>query len=120
MTNLVTFTTAGGKKIDVELVTERVNLADSNFTNSCWDLVVRVNGTYHPGCYEIIDHPEHGEVLAWREGRVMVKIPAEHSAAIHDILTRYRVERDEINRIAREADAKYEAHRAHMRKVMGY
>ena len=118
MTNLVSFVTAGGKNIDVELVTERVNLADSNFTNSCWDLVVRVDGRYQPGCYEIIDHPEHGEVLAWH--RVMVKIPAEHSAAIHDILTRYRVGRDEINRLAREADAKYEARRAHMRKVMGY
>lgn len=122
MTNLVTFTTFGGKKIEVELLTERPSLSLISATEPCWDLVVRVDGTRQidSSSSKIVDHPQHGEVLAWDDGRKMVKIPVELSATIHDILTRYRVERDEIDRLGREADAKYEAHRAHMRKVMGY
>lgn len=107
MTNLVAFATAGGKKIEVELLTERPSLSLISATEPCWDFVVRVDGTRQidSSSSKIVDHPQHGEVLAWDDGRKMVKIP---------------VERDEIDRLARAADAKYEAHRAHMRKVMGY
>jgi hypothetical protein len=95
----VSFKTAKGAQITIEIVTERANLADHTFTERCWELRAEVNGrAVH--FVERIEHPLAGAAV--KLGDAIAPIPAETLGEVDTLFAAYNAGAAEI---ARQADA---------------
>ena len=116
----VTFQSVTGKTIDIDIVTERVNLADHNFMHPCYDLEVRINGKgAFNGQPRLVDHQKHGVCITTGFGGApIIPVPAASLDAVKNVFDEYESELERRWRRREELEASVEPH-PELRKVMG-
>jgi len=104
----VNFTTRGGNKIELAIITQKSNLYDNNFMSPCYDLELRINGDLQiGGATKIVINKEHGKCLKQNFGKSMIPIPANKIDAVQGLIDEYSKELDRRINSSIETDSKY-------------
>jgi len=106
----IEYTTARGNRVEYGIRTETPNFADSNISNKCWEIEVRVNGERQMMGGSVTNHPAHGVVIEC--GNLLIPVPADKAAEVTAIYNEYRAELDRRLNSSLEADRKYEQGRS--------
>lgn len=112
-TQMITWTTEKGNKVEMMISTTEPNLADSTITNGCYKLDVLGNGkSLFMGGFDLKEVDGFGIALkGWFGGSPVVSVPADKVSAVQSMIADFSAEIS--RRVAAEAAADAEYQRRH-------